>query len=286
MRTTILILVMLAVGAAVGAFAARLTLTSQLETALDERDVARKELSGVSDARQENLNELARLKAVNEALEMDLRGLRQKAEAMPVAANVFVEESDAAMEEFPPEEAMVTMEGDERGGPPDGGPGDGREGGRGERGRPRGMSEEEWAQRRQQWEEFREQRRVDRENFFANTIANAKDAATQERVAAIQEYNDYLSGLREAMRDAETDEERDQLRQDMMENGRVLQDLVEAQRDSMIRDMAAQSGITDSAKQDAFVNAYHQLQASPFFREYGGGGMIGRGGPGFGRGGR
>ena len=63
----------------------------------------------------------------------------------------------------------------------------------------RAAREAEQAERRQQWEDFREQRRIEREESFSNAIANAKDKETQERVEAIQNFQDYFSELRDVM---------------------------------------------------------------------------------------
>ena len=53
-----------------------------------------------------------------------------------------------------------------------------------------------------------------------------------------------------------------------MENAQALRHLLEAQQDHMIREMASNHGITDSARQDAFVQSFRQLQSSPFFEDY------------------
>ena len=46
------------------------------------------------------------------------------------------------------------------------------------------MTEEERAERQQQWEAFREQRRAERTDFFTQAITDAPDMEAQERIAA------------------------------------------------------------------------------------------------------
>ena len=91
-------------------------------------------------------------------------------------------------------------------------------------------------------------------------------------------------------RNAESDEERQLLREEMIENAQNYQQLVQTQRNEMLRDLAEQHGITSTARQDEFIQSYQQLQNDPIYNSgmpggwsgggYGGGGFVG------GRGGR
>ncbi|HUW62936.1 MAG TPA: hypothetical protein VMZ06_18170 [Candidatus Bathyarchaeia archaeon] len=141
--------------------------------------------------------------------------------------------------------------------------------GQGEDGR--GDSEE----RRARFREFEQQMRDRVSTVLQDEYASAPDADTQERIEIIQDYMDQMAQLREAMRNAESDEERDALRQSMRESYMGMQQVVRTQQDSMLRSLASNSGITDPGKQDILITGLRNLQASPFFqadRMMGGGG--------------
>lgn len=150
----------------------------------------------------------------------------------------------------------------------------------------RGDSEE----RRARFREFEQQMRDRVSTVLQDEYASAPDADTQERIQILQDYTDQMAQLREEMRNAESDEERDALRQTMRESYMGMQEVVRTQQDSMLRTLASNSGITDPGKQDSLITGLRDLQASPFFqadRMMGGGGrgpwrpgMEGRGGPG------
>ena len=155
-------------------------------------------------------------------------------------------------------------------------------------------------ERRARFREFEQQMRDRVSTVLQDEYASAPDADAQERIEIIQDYMDQMAQLREAMRNAESDEERDALRQSMRESYMGMQEVVRTQQDSMLRSLASNSGITDPGKQDSLITGLRDLQASPFFqadRMMGGGGrgpwrpefrMEGRGGagPADGRGGR
>ena len=128
-------------------------------------------------------------------------------------------------------------------------------------------------------QEFEQRMRERVTTVLQEEYDNAADADTQERVQTIQAYTDQLAQLRTAMRDAQTDQERDGLRQSMRETYGALQEVVRTQQDSMLRTFASSNGITDTGKQDTFINGLRDLQSNTFFqtdRMMGGGG---RGGP-------
>ena len=104
---------------------------------------------------------------------------------------------------------------------------------------------------------------------------SAPDAESQERIETIQAYMEQMAQLRTAMREAQTDEERDALRQTMWDSSGGMREVLRTQQDSMLRTLASNNGITDTGKQDAFITGLRDLQASPFFqadRMMGGGG--------------
>ncbi|MCX5772701.1 MAG: hypothetical protein NTZ09_20855 [Candidatus Hydrogenedentes bacterium] len=146
--------------------------------------------------------------------------------------------------------------------------------------------------RQARFREFEQQMRDRVSTVLQDEYASAPDADTQERIQILQDYTDQMAQLREEMRNAESDEERDALRQTMRESYMGMQEVVRTQQDSMLRSLATNSGITDPGKQDAFITGLRDMQASPFFqtdRMMGGGGgrgpwrpdfHEGRGGPG------
>jgi hypothetical protein len=91
------------------------------------------------------------------------------------------------------------------------------------------------------------------------------------------------------MRDAQTDEERDAIRDEMRTLGESTRQLVQEQQDFLMRDSLRQSGITDPKAQDAAMQSLRQTMEGPFFRgplAWGAGGPGGPGGGGFFGGGR
>jgi len=140
-------------------------------------------------------------------------------------------------------------------------------------------SEEERArreERRQQFREFRDNARATAAEYLAEQAAKATDPADRERLAAISEYTDAMFESFDAMRNAETHEDRDAIRQTMMENGAVYRDLIQEQQASMTQNLAAKYGV-GAEQQEQFLQELEDLRSSPLFR----GPMMfgGRGGP-------
>ena len=108
--------------------------------------------------------------------------------------------------------------------------------------------------------------------YLDQRIANAQTAAEQERLTAFMEYADYLGGLRENMRNAQTDEEREQAHQAFFEGLRGMRQLMEEQRDASIASVAARYGITDLNQQQAFISQMEDVMRDPLS----GGGLHGR----------
>lgn len=142
-------------------------------------------------------------------------------------------------------------------------------------------------ERAQRFREFEQRARERVNNVLQQEYAQAPDRATQNRIELLQAYMDQLTQLRDAMRNAQTDEDREVLRQSMRESFGNVRDLVQTQQDSMLRSFAAQNGIKDTEKQNAFIAGLRNLQATPFFQadRMMGGGFIGFGGWNRGRGG-
>lgn len=149
----------------------------------------------------------------------------------------------------------------------------------------------EWQERRERWQQEREERsqefRSRMDGFFNDAMQKTTDPAAQQRIAAISEYSNYTMDLFRAMRDAETDEERDQIRQDLSITFDETRSLVREQQDYLISETLKQNGVSNPQQQQALVSAVRETMEDPFFRMPGGGGPPGGGPPGgFGWGGR
>ena len=144
-------------------------------------------------------------------------------------------------------------------------------------------------EREQRGAEMRDRMRT----FMEEQIQNAPDKATQDRLASISEYGENMMDLFQQMRDAQTDEERDALRDQLRENGTATRQLVNEQQDYLMRESLRQSGVTDPKAQNAAMQSLRQTMEGPFFRgplawsgggggpggpgDFGGGGFSGRG---------
>lgn len=137
----------------------------------------------------------------------------------------------------------------------------------------------QWRQEREQrGAEFRDRMR----SFIDEQIQNAPDKATQDRLATISANGENMMDLFQQMRDAQTDEERDVIREELRATGDATRQLVQEQQDYLMRDSLRQSGITDPKAQDAAMQSLRQTMEGPFFRGplawAGGGGGPGGGG--------
>jgi len=137
--------------------------------------------------------------------------------------------------------------------------------------------------------EFTGQMRERVTTFLQDQMMQSRDATEQERLAALQEYFDYMADVRERMREAETEEEREELGGLLRQSGEEMRNLVRDQQDLLVREVAKDYGITDPQKQVEFAERLQELRSSPFFwgpMTFGGGGFGDRGGrgPGPGRG--
>lgn len=268
-RVLIVAIAALVVGVAGGAIGVSQMLGEKL-------DSARTKASAASLERDNLQGKMAELEQVNGMLEKRVAELQEQLSTLPTQAPEPAEISNEIPEAFAEAGFDAEMEMSSPDGPPP--PPDASDSGPGGPPRPgRGESDEERAQRRQAWDAVRNQYETQRQEMLDAAMQNAPDQAARDRIAAIEEYEAYLMELRESMRDAETDEERQALRDAMMENWQTLNDLQNEQQDAMLRDLAAKNGISDPKQQEAFVENYKQLEANPLFRG-------GRRGPGMWRG--
>lgn len=138
------------------------------------------------------------------------------------------------------------------------------------------------AQREERRQEFATRMRQRVDEMFGAEMAKSNDPVVQERLTALNEQVQYMMDLRQQMRDAQTDEDREVLRQTIDQTRDNIRTLTEQQQEYMLRQLAAQSGITSTNAQDQFIAGLRDVQQSPYFNPgLMGGGFGGRGG-GFG----
>lgn len=270
MRNAIIGIVAITLGAVAGALVVQGRLEGQLARAIAERDTLRTQLEEArADAILPEERERVLMSEI-EALQARVRSLEsQQGAAQAMTFDAPFESSaapDTDLSDFrggsPPPDAATAGEDGER---------------RGRRGRDENETDEQRAER---WREFQRQFRERAANFFQEQYNAAPDAESQNRIAQMQQYADYLGELRDSMRNASTDEEREAIRQAMREAGTNLFNLSQQQREHMVRRLAEEYGIKDSTQQEAFVSSLQALESNPLYRPNPmmGGGM-GPGGP-------
>lgn len=131
-------------------------------------------------------------------------------------------------------------------------------------------------------------RMVDRVNgVLEDQRLQASTVGSQERLDALAEYRDYQSELRERMRESQTDEERDLVRQDLRVAREEAQILVQQEQNERFKQYAKSLGVKGEQNQARAVQSLREVMQEPIFSmesAFTGGISFGRGGPG-GRGG-
>ena len=153
------------------------------------------------------------------------------------------------------------------------------------------MSEEQ----RAQWEQQRQEARIAMEQrmteIFNRELVKYDDPAWQARVLEIQTYQTNTRELFQQIQNAQTNEERDAIRQQIEESSAYIRDLQNEQRNYEIRNLATKYGITNPQQQEEFITNIQETLGDSTFGRGGPRGFGGRGpGPGmiegFGRGSR
>ena len=257
MRTVGIVVIAVLAGAACGAWVMHRHLDPQVNALMAQGEEATERLNRMQAAHEDELDQM---QAEIQELEDDARGLRRKLEQVPPPHQTvsLSEETVAAIELPPLPEPEEGAESEQ----------DPRRRGEGRRGRQRDedLTEEERAARQAREQEFRTRARERVDGFFGAEYGAATDAAVQDRLVRMEENTNYLMDLREAMREAESDEERQQLRQDFGETTAALHDLVVEQQDYMLRTVAQEHGIKGAEQQEAFVASVREVQSSLYFR--------------------
>jgi hypothetical protein len=276
MKTAITILVAVVVGFGSGAYFNHVRVSGVNKMLAAERDQIRSELDQAMRAAEDNARQTEMLQRQLAALDDSFSQFMTTPPPPPAAMDATMMPPEMEETTADPAETRDRRQRDRQDATADG---------------PGGGDREE---RRQA---FAEQIRGRVDQFYQEQMQQAPDRDTQERLAAMQQYTDDLMALRTAMRDAQTDEDRQALRDSMGETFQALRQVQVDQQNAMLRDLATRYGITDQAAQDQFAQSLQRLQNSPFFRPermfMGGGGPGGPGGPGMlmgggfgGRGGR
>ncbi len=265
-------IIALALGAAGGMYSAQARLKPELSQLLEQREDALARIEMIN----KKLADTEMLERENARLRRQVEDLRNRPEPVaPVAAppGLLTEGPNMALGDAsvvsPAEEEPQA---DERRGnwrPPE--PGE--------------AGYEEWQTRREEWRAERDERVADfrerMQGYFDEAMQQAPDAAVKNRIAAINEYSDYTMDLMREMRTAETEEERQAIREELGATWEASRALVREQQDYLLKETLKVNGVTNAQQQDRLVQAMRQTMEDPFFRMPGGGGP---GGPWGGRG--
>lgn len=109
--------------------------------------------------------------------------------------------------------------------------------------------------------------------------------ASKERITAISDLQQNLMDTSMAMRNAETDEERAALREELESTRAVLRETISTEQDAQLAQVARDAGINDDKAVAQFVKETRSVLSGPVFQSGGPGSFGSRGGRG-GRGGR
>jgi hypothetical protein len=256
MRLAIAILVALAVGAVGGTLVIQHRLNPQLQAALEQdasREAEMKRLARELDRTRQRLDlsrtELSKMARERDALRDELQALEETVPAQQDLSFDTMLAPDAAIELEPEAsaEGQPALEA------------------------PRSERPDGDRRRDSPWRnpearrEFMAQIRDRSMNFLQDRIDSTTDPVVQDRLAAIGDYLDYMMDLGAQMRDAETEEERDALRETMGQTRDEFQGLVREQQDYMVRQLAEEYGITGTEEQDEFIASLQGMRQSPFF---------------------
>ncbi len=269
LRILIAVIIALPVGALAGRYYSEQqagTRMAALETERDALKAGEKAAKEAAEAAKSDAEALAREKRRLE----DQLASANKADAEPQLEAVG-ELTDATLD------SGVAQEADASAGERD----------RGDRGGDPNETDAEREARMAQWREEREQRGAEMrdrmQQFMDEQIQNAPDKATQDRLASINTNGQAMMDMFQQMRDAQTDEERDVIREEMRTLGESTRALVTEQQDYLMRQSLSASGVTDPKAQDAAMQSLRQTMEGPFFRgpmAWSGGGPGGPGGGG------
>ena len=268
----VVMLIALLVGGAGGRWIARGRYETLLSSAAENRSLLEQELGRFRETANNAEQEAGRLRTENEALENEVSSLEMGLAAQPVSQGnpaappgpePEATTSAPAAPQVPGPKEPTTQEppgpvGVLEAGPP--------------------LSKEQAREREEQRRRWADELRQRTREAMQTAIGKDADRTTQDRVAALDEYFDYTMDLAQQMREAQSDEERQALRDELGEAMRTSREIVTEQQDHMLRQIASQNGINSPEAQNRFVESMRETLDTPFFRAPGPG-MMGLGGP-------
>jgi hypothetical protein len=275
MKIIVAVILGAVLGAVGGAGAIYQRLTPALEVARAELLDANQKLAAVLSSADRDAEKLARLEVERSQYSERLAALQAKVDEAVPAESVAPAEVDLATEE--PVDAAVESEADGAASDAEGGSDRDRErerGDRGDRGDRWGGTPEERQARR---EEFATRMQENMANFFTGELEKSSTPEMQERLVALEQKTQEMMDLRNQMRAAETDEEREALGAAFGETMSAAREIMQEQQADMLGAIANQFGITKESDQAAFEQAVRAAVDSPMFSDNPGALMWGAG---------
>ena len=260
MKNILTVLLGALLGAVVGAGAMHQWVMPQLMDSEAKRSEAERKLASIQSDSESAGEKLARLEAERNQYSDRLAALQTKLDeatgAEPVApADVPLPEDGAAVDA-----SAEAPEGEAPAPPEDGERGSGRD--RGDRWG--GGTPEEREARRQ---EFATRMQDNMSNFFTGELEKSATPEMQERLVTLEQKTQEMLDLRNQMRAAETEEEREALGQAFGETMAAAREIMQEQQGDMLGAIASQFGITKEADQAAFEQAVRGAMDSPMFSD-------------------
>ncbi|NUM56749.1 MAG: hypothetical protein HUU46_24235 [Candidatus Hydrogenedentes bacterium] len=268
LRILVAVVVALPIGALAGKYYTAQDLDAKLAALANERDALKAGEKSLQDEISAAKSEAESLARENRRLQDQVASAQKVEPVDEISLEAVGEPADATLDSGIQNEADASA----------------RDGDRGRGDNPNETDAEREA-RIAQWREEREQRGAEMRDrmrqFMDEQIQNAPDKATQDRLASISANGEAMMDLFQQMREAQTDEERDVIRDEMRAMGETTRQLVQEQQDHLMRESLKQSGVTDPAAQNAAMQSLRQTMEGPFFRgpmAWGGGGGFDGGG--------
>ena len=255
MKVVVAVILGAVLGAVLGAGAIYQRLTPSLEEAKAKLLDVNQKLVALQSSTESDAEKLTRLEAERSQYQDRLAALQVKLNEVAAAGSVAPAEVDLATEQA----LDAAIEPEAEGATPDGERGPGRE--RGERG---GGTPEERDARRQ---EFATRMQDNMANFFTGELEKSATPEMQERLVTLEQKTQEMMDLRNQMRAAETDEEREALGAAFGETMSAARDIMQEQQDDMLGAIASQFGITKESEQAAFEQAVRAAMDSPMFSD-------------------
>ncbi len=259
MKNVLTVLLGALLGAVVGAGAMHQWIMPQLMDSETKLSEAERKLTSLQSDSESAVEKLTRLEAERNQYSDRLAALQTKLEEATggeavAPADVALPEDEVAVDasaETPEGAPPVPPEEPERG------PGRGR----GDRW---GGTPEEREARRQ---EFATRMQENMSNFFTGELEKSATPEMQERLVTLEQKTQEMFDLRNQMRAAETEEEREALGQAFGETMAAAREIMQEQQGDMLGAIANQFGITKEADQAAFEQAVRSAMESPMFSD-------------------